>query len=130
MWNQVHVFIVQSMTYQRYIFIYTFWIKWMYQLEDISCPQLYPRACICLMMYFKYNWKRVLKMKKKCFSWKNYCKLSTHICKCWSFCEYPGERIIATYVLISEWKLPSFMFIWQCKYQCIWNIHVFDTTTN
>jgi hypothetical protein len=28
----------------------------MYQLEDISCPQLYPRACICLMMYFKYNW--------------------------------------------------------------------------
>jgi hypothetical protein len=26
------------------------------QLEDISCPQLYPRACICLMMYFKYNW--------------------------------------------------------------------------
>ena len=34
----------------------TFWIKWMYQLEDISCPQLYPRACICLMMCFKYNW--------------------------------------------------------------------------
>jgi hypothetical protein len=28
----------------------------MYQLEDISCPQLYPRACICLMMYFKNNW--------------------------------------------------------------------------
>jgi hypothetical protein len=28
----------------------------MYQLEDISCPQLYPRACICLKMYFKYNW--------------------------------------------------------------------------
>jgi hypothetical protein len=25
----------------------------------------------------------------------NYCKLSTHICKCWSFCECPGERIIA-----------------------------------
>ena len=28
----------------------------MYQLEDIFCPQLYPRACICLMMYFKNNW--------------------------------------------------------------------------
>jgi hypothetical protein len=27
----------------------------MYQLEDIFCPQLYPRACICLMMYFKNN---------------------------------------------------------------------------
>ena len=34
----------------------TFWIKWMYQLEEISRPQLYPRACICLMMYFKNNW--------------------------------------------------------------------------
>ena len=34
----------------------TFWIKWMYQLEEISHPQLYPRACICLMMYFKNNW--------------------------------------------------------------------------
>jgi hypothetical protein len=28
----------------------------MYQLEDIFCPQLYPSACICLMMYFKNNW--------------------------------------------------------------------------
>jgi hypothetical protein len=51
---------------------------------------------------------RVLKMKKKCFSWKNYCKLSTHICKCWSFCEYPGERIIATYVLSHICKCWSF----------------------
>jgi hypothetical protein len=28
----------------------------MYQLEDIFCPQLYPRACNCLMMYCKNNW--------------------------------------------------------------------------
>jgi hypothetical protein len=31
----------------------TFWIKWMYQLEDIFCPQLYPRACICFQIV---NW--------------------------------------------------------------------------
>jgi hypothetical protein len=44
----------------------------MYQLEEISRPQLYPRACICLMMYFKNNWNAgpflllhgFLKMKK------------------------------------------------------------------
>jgi hypothetical protein len=28
----------------------------MYQLEDMFCPQLYPRVCICLMMFFKNNW--------------------------------------------------------------------------
>jgi hypothetical protein len=28
----------------------------MYQLEEIAHPQLYPRAIICLMMYFKNNW--------------------------------------------------------------------------
>ena len=39
----------------------------------------------------------LLKLVILWMSWrKNYCKLSTHICKCWSFCECPGERIIAT----------------------------------
>jgi hypothetical protein len=44
----------------------------MYQLEDIFCPQLYPSACICLMMYFK---KKIICLKmmshavnKKAFS--------------------------------------------------------------
>ena len=32
----------------------------------------------------------------ECHRGKNYCNLSTHICKCWSFCECPGERVIAT----------------------------------
>ena len=28
---------------------------------------------------------------------KNYCNLSTHICKCWSFCECQGGKIITTW---------------------------------
>ena len=72
------------------------------------------------------NGSKSVEDEKKCFTCKNYCKLSTHICKCWSFCEYPGERIIATYVLSHICKCWSFHLVksWGNNY-CNLSTHIY-----